>query len=87
MLEEFEDRVPARRGHGNHVPAVAGLMRRLAGLDPALPRCRLFGMWGTSVSENPFAHYDEEEPEGERLCVGWDEVYVLERHRERLGLK
>lgn len=46
-LDEFEKRLPAPDGHVNHVPGVANLLRER-------PECPLFGVWGTSVSENPF---------------------------------
>ena len=52
-LEEFERRIPAPDGRANHVPAMIDLLRS----SPEVP---FIGVWGTSVSENPFDPWDEE---------------------------
>lgn len=78
MLEEFEARLPAPDGHANHVPAMIELLR-------SRPECPLLGVWGTSVTENPFDPWDyDADAEGSGLTL--DEMYVLERHRPLLGL-
>jgi hypothetical protein len=80
-LEEFDRRLPAPDGHANHVPAVAALLR-------TNPECPLFGVWGTSVSGNPFDPWDEENDDygsGIPLYpVDGLGMYVLERHRHLL---
>jgi hypothetical protein len=85
-LDEFERRLPSPAGYVNHVPAVAELLR-------SKPDAPLFGVWGTSVSENPFDPWNEEADEpgsgiplypplvGESGHCG---MYVLERHRHFL---
>jgi hypothetical protein len=50
-LDEFERRLPAPEGHVNHVPEVAALLR-------SRPEVPFVGVWGTSVSENPFDPWD-----------------------------
>ncbi len=73
QMEEFERRLPAPSTHVNHVPAVIELLR-------AGPEVPLFGMWGTSVSENPFDPWDEDADEpGSGIPLA--EMYLLERHR------
>lgn len=83
QLDEFDSRLPAPDGHINHVPAMAELLR--SGIEAPL-----FGVWGTSVSENPFDPWDEEaDAPGSGVplygsigaSVG---MYVLERHRHHL---
>lgn len=80
-LEEFEQRLPAPEGHANHIPAVIELLR-------TNPECPLFGVYGTSVSENPFDPWDEEKDDygsGIPLYpVDGVGMYVLERHRHLL---
>jgi hypothetical protein len=76
QLDEFESRLPAPDGHVNHVPAIADLLR-------AGPEAPLFGVYGTSVSDNPFDPWDEEADEpGSGIPL--NEMYVLERHRHLL---
>lgn len=79
QLEEFERRLPERPEYVNHVPAVIELLR-------AGPEVPLFGMWGTSVSENPFDPWDEvADDSGSGIPL--EEMYVLERHRGYLPLR
>jgi hypothetical protein len=74
QLIEFERRLPAPDGHVNHVPAMALVLAN----GPDSP---FFGVWGTSVSENPFDPWDEQADEpGSGIPL--DEMYVLERHRK-----
>lgn len=77
MLDEFERRLPSPSTHANHVPALAALVR-------TLPEVPLLGVWGTSVTENPFDPWDADADapgSGIRLA----EMYVLERHRPYLN--
>lgn len=75
MLDEFERQIPANPDAVNHVPAVAALLR-------SKPEAPLFGVWGTSVSENPFDPWDGEADEpGSGIAL--TDMYVLLRHRER----
>lgn len=79
LLDEFDARLPAPDGHVNHVPAVAALLRR----GPEAP---FFGMWGTSVTENPFDPWDDE-TDGPGTGIPANDWYVLPRHRDMaLGL-
>jgi hypothetical protein len=73
QLAEFDTRLPAPASHANHVPAMADLLRS----SPEVP---LFGVWGTSVSENPFDPWDGEadEPGG---GIPLAEMYLLPQHR------
>ena len=72
-LDEFERRLPANPDHVNHVPAVAALLRT----QPEVP---LLGMYGTSVSDNPFDPWDFEADEpGSGIPL--EEMYVLTQHR------
>ncbi len=73
LLDEFESRLPSNPNHVNHVPAVAELLR-------SKPEAPLFGMYGTSVSENPFDpwNYEADEP-GNGIPL--KEMYVLAQHR------
>lgn len=73
MLDEFDRRLPAPEGHVNHVPAMAALLR-------SMPEAPLFGVWGTSVTDNPFDPWDEE-ADAPGSGVPLAEMYVLERHR------
>lgn len=74
-LDEFDRRLPVPANHANHVPAMAALLR-------SRPEVPLFGVWGTSVSENPFDPWDEEADEpGSGIPIQPGTVYVLERHR------
>lgn len=64
MLDEFDTRLPAPSNHANHVPVMADLLR-------SGPEAPAFGVYGTSVSDNPFdpMHYCDgydppREPEG-----------------------
>lgn len=76
MLDEFEAKVPAPSHHANHVPAMAALLR-------TKPESPFFGVYGTSVSENPFDPWDEEaDDRGSGIPLA--EMYVLERHRHLL---
>lgn len=73
-LDEFDKRLPAPEGHVNHVHAVAELLR-------SKPEAPLVGVYGTSVSENPFDPWDEEADDyGSGIPLA--EMYVLERHRD-----
>jgi len=51
MLDEFEARLPEAEGRANHAPLVARLLH-------SCPEVPFFGVWGTSVSENPFDPWD-----------------------------
>lgn len=73
MLDEFDQRLPSPSNHVNHVPAVAALLRRL-------PETPLFGMWGTSVSENPFDPWDGD-ADAPGSGIPLSDMYLLERHR------
>lgn len=74
QLDEFERRLPSDPQHVNHVPAVAELLR-------TKPETPLIGVYGTSVSENPFDPWDGEADEpGHGIPLG--QMYVLERHRQ-----
>jgi hypothetical protein len=86
-LDEFEARLPAPEGHANHVPAMADLLRS----GPEVP---LFGVYGTSVSENPFdprEYHEDDECTEDGYCdghgsgIGVSDMYVLERHRHFLA--
>lgn len=75
-LDEFDRRLPAPEGQANHVPAVADLLR-------SLPEVPLFGMWGTSVTDNPFDPWDEAADDyGSGIPLA--EMYLLGRHRPLL---
>jgi hypothetical protein len=76
-LDEFDRRLPAPDGHVNHVPAMAELLR-----TPI--EAPLFGVWGTSVSENPFDPWDEENDQPGHGIPLYGGMYVLERHRHLL---
>lgn len=76
-LLEFDRRLPAPDGHANHVPAVAELLR-------SAPEAPLFGMWGTSVTENPFDPWDDEADDHGSGIPLYGGMYVLERHRHLL---
>lgn len=70
-LEEFERRLPAPEGHVNHVPRMVELLRS----GPEVP---FIGVWGTSVSNNPFDPWDEEADEhGSGIPLG--DMYLLGR--------
>jgi hypothetical protein len=73
QLDEFERRLPSNPDHVNHVPTVADLLRT----NPEAP---LIGVYGTSVSENPFDPWDEEKDDS-GSGIPLSEMYVLERHR------
>lgn len=77
QLDEFERRLPANPDHVNHVPSVAALLR-------SKPEAPLFGMYGTSVSENPFDPWDYDADDS-GYGIPLDEMYVLERHRHVLS--
>lgn len=76
QLDEFERRLPAPDGHVNHVPAMADLLR-------SGPETPLFGVHGTSVSDNPFDPWDEEADDS-GSGISLTDMYVLERHRSLL---
>lgn len=76
QLDEFEKRLPVPDGHANHVPTVADLLRS----EPEAP---LFGVWGTSVTDNPFDPWDEE-ADAPGSGIPLTAMYVLERHRPLL---
>lgn len=75
-LDEFEKRCPSNPDHVNHVPAIAALLR-------SKPEAPFVGIYGTSVSENPFDpwDYDKDEP-GHGIPLS--EFYVIEPHRKWL---
>lgn len=75
-LDEFEKRLPSNPDHANHVPTIAELLR-------SKPEAPFVGIYGTSVSENPFDpwDYDKDEPGG---GIPLSEMYLLERHRKWL---
>lgn len=73
MLDEFEAKAPERPEYVNHVPAVADLLR-------TQPECPLFGVYGTSVSTNPFEQYNEDSDETKGIPVS--EMYVLNCHKD-----
>lgn len=74
MLEEFDQRLPAPLSHVNHVPAVAQI------LHAAPPDTPWVGIWGTSVTDNPFDPWNEDADDlGSGIPI--TEMYVLERHR------
>jgi hypothetical protein len=73
MLVEFDQRLPAPDGHANHVPAMAELLRS----EPEVP---FFGVYGTSVTNNPFDPWDEE-ADAPGLGIPLSEMYLLSRHR------
>jgi hypothetical protein len=73
MLDEFERRLPAPSTQVNHVPAVAALLR-------SAPEVPLLGVYGTSVTENPFDPWDEE-ADAPGSGIPLSNMYVLERHR------
>ena len=76
-LDEFERRLPERASYVNHVPAVADLLR-------SCPEAPFFGIYGTSVSENPFDPWDyEADDHGSGIPLSG--MYVLERHRHHLA--
>lgn len=79
QLEEFERRLPSPVGHANHVPAVAALLRS----GPEVP---LFGLWGTSVSDNPFDPWDEA-ADAPGAGIPLSDMYLLERHRQMAGVR
>jgi hypothetical protein len=78
QFDEFERRLSSPEHHVNHVPAMADLLRS----GPEVP---WFGVWGTSVTDNPFDpwDYDADEP-GSGLAFEPGVIYVLERHRHLL---
>lgn len=84
QLAEFDRRCPAPADHANHVPAMADLLR-------SKPEAPLIGVYGTSVSENPFDPwcYDEDD-EGNVIKdepgsgISLSAMYVLSRHRHFL---
>lgn len=77
-LDEFDERLPEQPGYVNHVPAMADLLRS----NPEVP---FFGVYGTSVTDNPFDPWDEEaDADGSGIPFvrdGVPVVYLLERHR------
>lgn len=75
QLHEFEARLPIAQGV-SHVPTIATLIR--SGVEAPL-----FGVWGTSITDNPFDPWDEDADEpGSGIPLGG--MYVLERHRDLL---
>lgn len=74
QLEKFERRLPERDGYANHVPAVAELLRS----GPDVP---LFGVYGTSCSDNPFDPWDEE-ADAPGSGIPLSAMYILEGHRD-----
>lgn len=73
MLAEFDAKLPAPDGHVNHVPAVADVFR-------SAPEAPFIGVWGTSVSDNPFDPWDgaADAPGG---GLPLSQLYLLGRHR------
>jgi hypothetical protein len=76
QMEEFDRRLPSREGHVNHVPAMAELLR-------TCPEVPLFGVWGTSVTDNLFDPWDDES-DAPGSGIPFSGMYVLERHRRLL---
>lgn len=79
QLDEFERRLPANPAYVNHVPTVAQFIR-------TKPEAPLIGVWGTSVTENPFDPWDEEKDDYVGGIPLLGSMYVLERHRHYLGV-
>lgn len=76
QLDEFDRRLPENPEYVNHVPAVAQLLR-------SAPEVPLIGVYGTSVTENPFDPWDEE-ADAPGSGIPLSAMYVLERHRTYL---
>lgn len=77
QLDEFEARLPSPTNHVNHVPAISSLLKD----QPETP---LFGVWGTSVSENPFDPWDGQADKPGSGIPLYGGMYALERHRHLL---
>lgn len=73
QLDEFERQIPAPEGHANHVPTVAALFR-------SMPEVPLIGVYGTSVSEDPFDPWDSA-ADAPGSGIPLSAMYVLGRHR------
>ena len=78
QLDEFDRRLPENPTYVNHVPAMAALLRRL-------PEVPLIGVYGTSVSDNPFDPWDDE-ADDHGSGIPLEEMYVLGRHRELVAV-
>ncbi len=77
QLDEFDRRCPRDPGKVDHVPAIAQLLRNYVRDGFHWP---YFGMWGTSVSENPFDPWDDE-ADAEGNGIPLEAMYLLARHR------
>lgn len=75
-LDEFDRRLPEEDGRADHLPAVAALLR-------SLPEAPFVGVWGTSVTDNPFDPWDED-LDDYAGGIGLRELYIMPRHRERV---
>ena len=73
-LREFESKLPANPLHVNHVPAMADLIAT----HPEVP---MFGVWGTSVSENPFDPWDHDADDS-GSGIPLSEIYLLPLHHD-----
>lgn len=74
LLNEFDGRLPAPEGHVNHVPGVAALLRS----GPEVP---FFGIYGTSVTDNPFDPWDDAADDwGSGIPA--NDWFVLPQHRQ-----
>lgn len=75
-LEQFDRLLPAPVHHVNHVRDMVELLRT----NPEVP---LIGVWGTSVTDNPFDPWDDEADDyGSGIPAS--EMYMLERHRHHM---
>lgn len=70
-LAEFEAYLPSPGRHVNHVPTVAHLLR-------GRPEAPFIGVWGTSVTDNPFDPWDED-ADGPGEGIPLSAMCVLER--------
>lgn len=76
MIDEFDAKAPPV-DYPTHCPTVADLLR-------SKPEVPLIGVYGTSVTDNPFDPWDEQaDAPGNGLAL--DEMYVLERHRHLIN--
>lgn len=68
-LAEFEAHLPSSEHYVNHVPAVERLLR-------GQPEAPFIGVWGTSVTDNPFDPWNEDGP-GEGIPLS--AMHVLQK--------
>lgn len=74
-LEEFDKQLPADPGTVNHIPAVVELLR-------SKPETAFIGIWGTSVTQNPFDGDWDEENDEPGNGIPLSDMYILERHKK-----